>query len=108
MTIVDKPFAAELVSKKGKVFKFDAIECMVQYLDPKSDDEFAHFLVRDLNVPDDWQDARQCTYLISDQLPSPMGAFLSAYSTREAAGQMQQSKGGEVFTWQQLRQKIKQ
>ena len=29
MTIVDRQHAAEAVTSKGKVFKFDAIECMV-------------------------------------------------------------------------------
>ena len=30
MTIVDKQHAAEIVTKKGKPFKYDAIECMVR------------------------------------------------------------------------------
>ena len=32
MTIMDKQHAAELVTDKGKVFPFDAIECMIHYL----------------------------------------------------------------------------
>jgi copper chaperone NosL len=31
MTIVDKVHAAEIVTKKGKVCKFDATECMINY-----------------------------------------------------------------------------
>lgn len=106
MTIVEKPFAAELVSKKGKVFKFDAIECMVHFFKENSEDQFALFLVRDLNNPEEWQDAKNCSYLISKQLPSPMGAFLSAYTTQESAQLMQQSKGGEVFGWERMKQQI--
>ncbi|MEK7254793.1 MAG: nitrous oxide reductase accessory protein NosL, partial [Bacteroidota bacterium] len=89
MTIVDEPFAAELVTKKGKVFKFDAIECMVNYLKDKGEDEFAHLLVRDFESPKDWQEARQSTYLVSPNLPSPMGGNLSAYKTEAAAKAMQ-------------------
>ena len=33
MTIVDKLHAAEIVTKKGKVYKFDATECMINYID---------------------------------------------------------------------------
>ena len=31
MNIVDPKFGAELITKKGRVYKFDAIECMVNY-----------------------------------------------------------------------------
>lgn len=106
MTIVEKPFSAELVSVKGKVFKFDAIECMVHYLEQNSENDYALFLVRDYSAPDDWQDARQCAYLISENLPSPMGAFLSAYRDPQAAEKIQQERGGEVFDWNELKQRI--
>jgi len=32
MTIMDKRFSAELITAKGKVFKFDAAECMAGFL----------------------------------------------------------------------------
>lgn len=106
MSIVNKPFAAELVSKKGKAFKFDAIECMVHFLKENSETQFALFLVRDLNNPEEWQNAKKCSYLISSQLPSPMGAFLSAYITPEEASKMQQEKGGAVYNWEEMLQQI--
>lgn len=99
MSIVDAPFAAELVTKKGKVFKFDAIECMMAYLREQTEKEFSMYLVHDLNIPTDWQDATQCKYLVSKDLPSPMGGNLSAYSTNEGAENMQLSKGGEIYDW---------
>ncbi len=102
MTIVEVPFAAELVSSKGKVFKFDAIECMADYLKDHAETEFAFQLVRDFNQPDDWQDAKTCSYLISDEVPSPMGAYLSAYATEAQAIQMREAKGGQVFDWENL------
>lgn len=39
MTIVDKQHAAQVVTKKGKAYSFDAIECMVHYsekMDPST------------------------------------------------------------------------
>ena len=32
MTIMDKKFGAEILTKKGKAVKFDALECMINYL----------------------------------------------------------------------------
>jgi copper chaperone NosL len=107
MTIVDKPFSAEAVTTKGKVYKFDAIECMVDFIKEKEETEYAHLLVRDYLSPSEWQDARQCSYLISQNLPSPMGAFLSAYKNPAGANQLQQQKSGEVYDWQGLKNQLK-
>jgi copper chaperone NosL len=106
MTIVDEPFAAEAVSQKGKVYKFDAIECMVEFLKIKQSDEMALTLVRDYENPKEWQDANQCNYLISKDLPSPMGAGLSAWRSKENAEAMKAEKGGEVYDWEGLKQQF--
>jgi copper chaperone NosL len=106
MTIVDEPFAAEVVTQKGKVYKFDAIECMVDFLKIKQADQMALTLVRDYENPKEWQDASQCNYLISKDLPSPMGAGLSAWLSKENAEAMKAEKGGEVYDWEGLQQKF--
>jgi hypothetical protein len=43
MTIVDKRFGAEFVTGKGKVFKFDDVNCMVEFIEraPHSSDSSA-------------------------------------------------------------------
>lgn len=107
MTIVDRQHAAELVTKKGKVFKFDAIECMVDYLKDNDQQEYAFYLVRDFNQPEDWQDATKAHYLISNAIPSPMGAYLSAFKNVEGAIEMRESKGGEVYDWEDLKAFLK-
>ena len=107
MTIVDEQFAAEAVSQKGKVYKFDAIECMVEFLKIKQSDQMALLLVRDFESPKGWQDATQCSYLISKDLPSPMGAGLTAWLSKENAEAMKAQKSGEVFEWASLLQQLK-
>jgi copper chaperone NosL len=39
MSIVDQRFGSEIVTQKGKVYKFDAVECMINYLDDRVEDE---------------------------------------------------------------------
>ncbi|MCB0519545.1 MAG: nitrous oxide reductase accessory protein NosL [Lewinellaceae bacterium] len=107
MTIVDRQHAAELVTKKGKVFKFDAIECMVDYLKDNDQQEYAFYLVHDYNNPEDWQNALTSHYLISNAIPSPMGAYLSAFKDEKQATKMRESKGGEVYDWEHLRTFLK-
>ncbi|HRJ13994.1 MAG TPA: hypothetical protein PLI34_03310, partial [Saprospiraceae bacterium] len=45
MTIVDRQHAAEAVSAKGKVFMFDAIECMVPYLALEGEENYPVLVV---------------------------------------------------------------
>jgi copper chaperone NosL len=99
MAIVEAPFAAEMVTKKGKVFKFDAIECMLDYLRVQTDMEFSMYLVHDFNAPTEWLDAMHCKYLVSEEIKSPMGGNLSAFGTEKAAQDMQIIKGGETYDW---------
>jgi copper chaperone NosL len=102
MTIVDKQHAAELVTSKGKVFKFDAIECMVDYRRQNTDAEYALILVNDYLDPGSLIDAGMSTFLISQAIPSPMGAYLSAFKETDAAAKIQAEKGGTLYNWDEL------
>ena len=102
MTIVDERHAAELVSTKGKVYKFDAIECMLRSMSVDTTTEYALAFVCDYNAPGKFIDAKKATYLVSPSLPSPMGEFLSAFASPEQATKMQQEKDGQVYDWASL------
>lgn len=107
MTIVDKQHAAQLVTKKGKVFNFDAIECMMNQLREEDESAMALFLVNDFDQPGELVDAKEATYLISENIPSPMGAFLSAFSEEQAAQNILNANGGELLSWNELKQEYK-
>ena len=100
MSIVDQQHAAEAVTSKSKVFKFDAVECLINYLSQQpGQEEYAFLLVNDYEHPGAMIPAESSAYLISPAIPSPMGAFLSAFSSSERAQAFQAEKGGEVFDW---------
>ena len=102
MTIVDEQHAAEAVSSKGRAYKFDAVECMANYLEQNRGTKFPILLVNDYRSPGSLIGADTASYLISKNLPSPMGAFLTAFGQKGAAMEMQNAKGGEVFDWQSV------
>ncbi len=107
MTIVDKIHAAEIVTKKGKVYKFDATECMINFLKEFDNSKVELILSNHYYQPEALIDATKVTFLISDNIPSPMGAFLSAFATIEEAKKIQSNKGGELYTWEELLIKFK-
>ena len=106
MTIVDKIHAAEVVTNKGKVYKFDATECMINFMDEFDISTIALYLSNNFTNPEELIDATQATFLISKNVPSPMGAFLSAFKTKEDALKLQAEKGGEVYNWESLLEKF--
>jgi len=107
MTIVDKQHAAQLVTKKGKVFNFDAVECMMNQLKEEDESAMALFLVNDFGQPGTLVDATAATYLISENIPSPMGEYLSAFKNEEAAKETMANQGGELFTWVEIKNRFK-
>ena len=68
MTIVDKQHAAQYVTSKGKQFKFDAIECMLNEFSEKSTKNTSIILVSDYAAPGTMTDAKNATYLISEKV----------------------------------------
>jgi copper chaperone NosL len=106
MTIVDQQHAAQYVTKKGKQFKFDAIECLVNELSEKEIEKIGILLVSDYKEPGQMTSALDATYLISKEIKSPMGANLSAFESAQIANNTKDESGGELYTWTQLLKKF--
>lgn len=83
MLITDARFATQVVTKKGKSYKFDSIECMVDFLAEGSlpESEIHSAWVSDYNRPGTWLKAEEARYLQSVNIRSPMGANLAAFAT---------------------------
>ncbi|MBF8149865.1 nitrous oxide reductase accessory protein NosL [Winogradskyella sp. F6397] len=102
MTIVDKTHAAEIVTKKGKVYKFDATECMINFMNDFDTADIELYLSNNYTEPETLIDATKATFLISENIPSPMGAFLSAFKDKADAEKFKAEKGGDLYTWETL------
>lgn len=109
MTIMDKRFGAELITAKGKIYKFDSAECLIAYLNinPLDQNPVKALLVIDHSVSGQLIDAKSAYYLHSEKLPSPMGANLSAVQNRETIDEYFSEYGGEIWTWEEARLKLR-
>ena len=106
MNVVDKTHASQYVTSKGKQFKFDAIECMMNDLNEKNEADIAILLVANYGNPGGMIDATTAIFLISIEIKSPMGANLSAFSSSNKAEELQQKHGGTIYSWETLKQKF--
>ena len=104
MIIMDHRYGSELVTQKGKVYTFDAAECLIEFLyqNEALGKEARSLLVTPYTQPDHLIDASSATFLVSREMPSPMGAYLTAFSERDTAAAFQQEKGGDLYTWEAL------
>ena len=107
MTIVDKVHAAEVVTNKGKVYKFDATECMINFMDEFDTSEIELYLSNNYTEPEELIDATKATFLISKNVPSPMGAYLSAFKDKADAERVLNEKGGNLYTWESLLERLR-
>ncbi|MEP0984283.1 nitrous oxide reductase accessory protein NosL [Ekhidna sp.] len=106
MTIVDKQHAAQLVTKTGKAFKYDAIECMLNDLKEWEHPEVQHYLVADYSNPGVLTDASGAAYLISQEIPSPMGEFLTAFESEDKRNETVQDVSGTALDWKALKEEF--
>ena len=108
MTISDIKFGAEIITKKGKVHKFDAVECMMNSLSQENIKlrDAGGFFVIDAANPKQFTDAVKAVYLVSENFPSPMGANLSSFANRTDAEKFRNDFGGELISWQGLLKKF--
>lgn len=104
MIIMDHRYGSELVTQKGKIYTFDATECLIDFL--YSNEEVGatarYLLVTPYTQPDHLIDATSATFLVSREMPSPMGAYLTAFPDRDIAAEYQREKGGDLYTWEAL------
>jgi len=104
MSVVDQRFACELVTTKGKTYTFDAVECLIQYIDEQVVDtsSIAILVTNSLDKPGRLSDATSMVYLVSENMPSPMGAYINPFSEKTNALDNQQKNGGVIYTWPEL------
>jgi copper chaperone NosL len=106
MNIVDKAHAGQVVTSKGRAYKFDAIECMINYLKDNAQVDYAHMLVADFSQPGELIPASDAKYLISKDIPSPMGMFLSAFPNEASLNNTLKKVNGKSYTWDQIQDEV--
>jgi copper chaperone NosL len=103
MTLVQKGFAAQRVNDKGKVYKYDAIECLAQDLSTRPAREGEKLYVSDFSRPDaPLLPAGEAVYLQGGKVMSPMGGALAGFAAGDSARAFQGRLGGEIRIWKSL------
>lgn len=109
MTIIDKEYACELVTKKGKVFKFDDISCLVKYMKSTrtSEADYSFLVVNDFKRTNQFIDVREVTFVGGEGFTSPMRGDLAAFSDIKAVeAEKKRNAGLTILSWKQVLEKF--
>jgi copper chaperone NosL len=104
MTISDEKFGAELLTKKGRIYKFDDVHCILSYLktgEVKTENIEDIYLT---NFCNNHQliNAKQSLLLKSDALKSPMNGNIAAFDNSDSLAKMQQQFLGNAISWNEI------
>ena len=104
MTIVDPKFGGEVLTKKGKAYKFDDMVCMINFIKTGTvkENDIAQKLVVNFNKQNDFIDVNKAFFLVSSDLKTPMGGNAAALSSQEETEKVKASIPGEIAKWNDL------
>jgi len=104
MAISDPRFGAEVVSKKGKVYKFDDQHCIVGFIksDKLTENDIAGVYFTDFNKPHDLIQVEDAHFLQSPALKSPMNGNIAAFRHPDSLARALPSFYGNSITWEDM------
>ncbi len=107
MTIMVPKFAAQIVTKKGRVFKFDDAHCVASYTATLQAKDIAKTVFNDFSDNTKFVDARTAYFVQSPNLKSPMNGNSAAFASKAAAEQIAAQNSTALLSWDELKAKLK-
>jgi copper chaperone NosL len=102
MTIADARFGGEAITTKGRIFTFDAIECLAGWTRTAPPGTIANVYVIDVQHPGTFIPAAEAGFLEDVLIKTPMGRSIVAFASVKAAEEQRTVLGGRVVRWTAL------
>jgi len=102
MTIVDGRFASEIVTQKGRFYKFDDLQCMLRYKAENAKMPIQNMYINIYTEANKLIDTKQGFYIKHESFKSPMRGNYAAYQSKEMALIKANELGLEIMTWENL------
>ncbi|MGN1401977.1 MAG: nitrous oxide reductase accessory protein NosL [Bacillus sp. (in: firmicutes)] len=104
MSITEGYYATQLIASDGKVFKFDDLGCMAEYVDEHglTEDDIAREYVRDIDNGE-WIEAKDAAYAYHEDFWTPMAYGVVSFEDEEKARSYIEEQGkGEILSYADL------
>lgn len=106
MTLTDKRFGSEIITGKGKVYKFDDLNCLAASLKGGmvAEKDIAQLVTVDFKKPGAFIDVHQAFFLQNDAIKSPMRGDVASFSTQNDLEAVKTAiGGGKPLTWEEVK-----
>ncbi len=105
MTISDNRYGAEIVTTKGKVYKFDDSHCLIAFLDTKvvAEKNISAVYFTDFTGQHNLINADVALLFQSNAVKGPMNGNIAAFSNMDSMKKMKDQNEGLVVEWKQLK-----
>ena len=102
MKIADGKFGAELITSKGRIYKFDDMFCMIKYHKENKDVQIQSFYIHDYNQNNVLIPAETAFYIKGGEINSPMHGNIIAVKTNEESQIVAQKLKANPISWQEI------
>ena len=106
MSIADNRFGAEIITNKGKVFKFDDPHCVLAFMKANTinNNDIKETYLVNFSEPHNFISAQKAFFFKSNELHSPMGGNVASFDDEHKMREAMQNINGEktVVTWDEL------
>lgn len=102
MSVSDGKFGAELITKKGRVYMFDDIQCMAYYGHENPDKEVKLHYIHDYTRENQLIPAETAFYLIGGEINSPMRGNIAAFSSAQDRDEFAIKLNANPITWEEI------
>ena len=108
MSITDLKYGAELITEKGKVYKFDDMLCLMNYItgELKATEKIKTLLISDYNTQQ-LIEVENAIYLNSETLHTPMNGQVAAFANQTEAEKVNLEFPGKLIKWNEVQQLFK-
>lgn len=102
MSIADQRFGAEIITKKGKAYKFDDMHCLREFREANTinDNDIKETYLINFEEPHNFISAEKALLLKSNELHSPMGGNIANFDDEKKLQEARNKFKGEEITWE--------
>ncbi len=102
MSVSDPNFGAEVITDKGRVYKFDDLSCLVGYVNENPETAIGQYYVNAYGKDNELIDATGAHYVEGGSVHSPMNGNFAAFETQSEAEQAAKDLQAKPVTWDSI------
>ena len=109
MNVSDTRFGGEVMTRKGKVYKFDDLHCLTSFLESGAlqENEISNIYTINYNKPNTFINVHNASFVVGPEVKSPMGSNAAGFESKPLAESFSSNGQVEILDWEPLKSKIK-